>query len=284
VPEVAVEAPTGPSVRLVVDGKPHEVSLSPEQQQAWDEATDEFTRELNHAAFFDRGNSEKAAKTRKAAGFKYAAEKRRITGLLTAREKAIADVDAKKVKIGRTVRAKDGTIGEVVGQGKHGSQPVSFGKVKVKVGDEIKTFPRVDLAVITKPPEIPEVLVRPPEPTVPEEAPKTKYQVQDGPLGESVISRIHAEMDELIPKRSDPKVAEDLKNLTIQREIIRALPKVTDQIETGDIAYMPKVRQATEEAMAARGQEISWEDFNEAVLRLDDKGELNLQAIQFRGN
>jgi hypothetical protein len=127
--------PSGPRPRRVtveVEGKTHEVDLTPEQETEYRKAEGEHASKLRHAEHAAGSDKQRAEGLKRAAGMELSAEKRRITGKLTAREAAAAEKAAAAHVPGRrvTVTAADGAVfhGEVV------TQP-AFGKTKVRLDD-----------------------------------------------------------------------------------------------------------------------------------------------------
>jgi len=118
--------PAASSVR--VNGQ--DFVLDEEQQLAWDAADAAHARSLSGMLpeVYPRSAIEKE---KKAAGMRLSAERRRITGALTEKEKLAAAVDAAKIRAGDTVQARVGDqdiTGTVEG--------LRFGRVRINTGGE----------------------------------------------------------------------------------------------------------------------------------------------------
>jgi hypothetical protein len=183
---------SGPrSVTLNVEGKPQAATLSPEQAKEWDAA--EATYQAQRArlqADLDRVKSSRARLPRSLApgevdtrevddraatidnlgkqlrtlGMRHAAEKRRISGILTAKEQGAATKEATTISTGKrvSVTLEDGrqAPGEVVG--------LPFGNVKVRHDHgQVATHPRervsLDAATLTTEQPIGQAPAEPPD-------------------------------------------------------------------------------------------------------------------------
>lgn len=105
-------------------------ALSDAQKKQWDEADANYQGRLDHAAQMHRiePDTVQKGKLEKAAGVQLAADRRKITGFLTDKERMKAEADAKKIREGSPVVLEDGRTGVAV------SRP-SYGKVKIDFGD-----------------------------------------------------------------------------------------------------------------------------------------------------
>jgi hypothetical protein len=114
-----------------VDGESQTVNLTPEQAKEWDKVHAEYEKEREFTRRNFQNDPERIGKNLKAIGIREAADKRRITGLLTAKEKENQKREAGLIKPGRTViiTEKDGS--EVTGTA---VTPPAFGRVRINVG------------------------------------------------------------------------------------------------------------------------------------------------------
>lgn len=142
--------PKGPSVRMVVDGEERDVPINEEQAKQLAEAKAQYDAAIASSKSHD---PEEAAKIRKTAGMRYSAAKRQITGLLTAKEQAKKDKEAKAVTKGKRVTV---TVDGKQVEGTVESNP-AYGKVKVLLdGDtEATTHSWQDMEVIQPKAEAP---------------------------------------------------------------------------------------------------------------------------------
>ena len=116
--------------------------LSDAQKASWDKADEEFKSASAYAARL--GDAGLEAKTKKAAAMTLSAERRRITGLFTAKETARNEVEANRITVGKPVTSTDGLTGVAM------SNP-AFGNVKVQLEDgTVKNFKYKDLKVDTR--------------------------------------------------------------------------------------------------------------------------------------
>ncbi len=131
--------------------------LTPEQRKQWDEAEAEYRETVSfaqHQAAVNGDADELLGKRLKAAGMRWAAAKRRITGNLTAKEKAAAEARAARVRAGApvSIETPEGTL-----RGTALDQP-RFGKVKVELEDgTTRAFERGQVTVrqeTAPPPEV----------------------------------------------------------------------------------------------------------------------------------
>jgi hypothetical protein len=122
-------------------------ALSDEQKAQWDEAEANYQNTLKFIAQDQKiqRDSLLRAKEEKAAGMKHAAERRRITGLLTDKEKLKAEADAKKIRVDSPVELEDGRTGIAV------SKP-AFGNVKIKFENgSVENVPYKTVRIAQKP-------------------------------------------------------------------------------------------------------------------------------------
>ena len=136
--EVEEEAPA--PVTLNLDGE--DIELTDEQAAEWLPIEADFNRQRDVVRNSEIRTQDQKDRELKAIGMQRAAEKRRITGRLTAKEQAAADAAAQTIIPGRMVRDPEGHVGEVV------RQPV-FGKAKVRFEDgEERSVNAGDLEVV----------------------------------------------------------------------------------------------------------------------------------------
>lgn len=110
-------------VRVNVEGEDRVVTLSPEKMKEWNAAKSNYEAAIQRSKNF---SPEQRAAQQKAAGFRFAAEKRRITGELTGVERRNAARHEATNYKGKSVTVQ-GKRGEVVG--------TAFGKITVKLQD-----------------------------------------------------------------------------------------------------------------------------------------------------
>lgn len=108
-----------------------DVELDAEQSKAYDKAEAQYKAEIAHA---DNPVMDKvdAAKRKKAAGFRFAAQKRVITDQLTAKERQAQQQDADKINVGKKVTVQEG--GQTL-EGVVATNPV-YGRVGVMIDGE----------------------------------------------------------------------------------------------------------------------------------------------------
>jgi len=100
--------------------------FTPEQKAEWAKAQQEHESALRHADSWKPYDAQQADKMRKAAGMRFAAEKRRISGKLTTKEASNKAKYEASFHRGKKVTVR-GQSGEVVG--------MSFGKVRIRMAD-----------------------------------------------------------------------------------------------------------------------------------------------------
>lgn len=116
----------GRKVKLVVEGREQEATLTPEQAKAWDDAERDYQEVRKNTEDNTAIAPSDKAKNLKALGMKHAARKREIAGVLTGKEQEAATKREASNYKGKRVSV-DGREGEVVGN--------AFGKVKVRFDD-----------------------------------------------------------------------------------------------------------------------------------------------------
>lgn len=152
----AIDAVEPAPKTVTVNGE--RVALTPEQAAEWDKTEAEFKAKFDSAKQdFERATKngkpddpdvgyrnpqEQYDATRKALGMQLSAERRRIAGKQTPKERAAADQLAARVRKGDIVQTPEGT-GEVTG--------MAFGKVRVQIGDRTVTVAHADAKKVAQP-------------------------------------------------------------------------------------------------------------------------------------
>lgn len=227
-------------------------TLTPEQQSQLAQAQLRKEMGLSNADNWEaRGNPEQAAKQRKGVGFQYAAEVRRITGNLTAKEAAAKTAREASNYIGKPVMA-GGQEGTVV------SNP--FGKVRVKLKDgTVKSFDPKDVSAIPKP--------EPPKPVATEPTAVQSEQPAARPAPTETTSRFAnrfveerqkaGEIGEIAPGQG--YATGDLVNrgLTMSPEEINQHVSDVMQNAGGDPKLQAAAIRAEEARLSQRSQDLS---------------------------
>ncbi|QYG04005.1 LPD38 domain-containing protein [Massilia sp. NP310] len=271
-PAEAQTQPAGPAEGAVrVNGQ--DFILTPEQRQAWAAADENHSRSLAGLLpeVYPRSTIEKA---KKAAGLRLSAERRRITGALTDKERQAEAVKAARIRPGDAVQARVGDQ-DVSGT----VEKLRFGRVRIDTNSE-RGIVDVPYADVIKPQAAPQPAA--PEPAVQAIPPNVQagssVDLASGTVTiANAVAGTSVTLDPTAGPMSSAAVSAELANGSISRAQQQAAAAVQQQAPVEPVGPAFYADGASARAEAARMEQTSGER-HFAVPTVDDQGNSGFSA------